>query len=37
MESLPNLPHDSVPAGAGRKSGNVEVRKVGTPRSSISK
>ena len=30
MESVPNLPHASVPAGAD-ESGNVEVRKVGTP------
>ncbi len=30
MESVPNLPHVSVPAGAD-ESGNVEVRKVGTP------
>src|SRR5450830_888538 len=29
--TLPNLPHESVPAGAD-ESGNVEVRKVGTPR-----
>jgi seryl-tRNA synthetase len=31
MEAIPNLPHASVPAGAD-ESGNVEVRKVGTPR-----
>ncbi|PWF41018.1 serine--tRNA ligase [Massilia glaciei] len=31
MESLPNLPHESVPAGID-ESGNVEVRKIGTPR-----
>ena len=31
MESIPNLPHASVPAGTD-ESGNVEVRKVGTPR-----
>jgi seryl-tRNA synthetase len=31
MESVPNLPHESVPAGAD-ETGNVEVRKVGTPR-----
>ena len=30
MESVPNLPHESVPVGAD-ESGNVEVRKVGTP------
>jgi seryl-tRNA synthetase len=30
MESVPNLPHASVPAGTD-ESGNVEVRKVGTP------
>jgi seryl-tRNA synthetase len=30
MESVPNLPHASVPVGAD-ESGNVEVRKVGTP------
>jgi seryl-tRNA synthetase len=28
--TVPNLPHESVPAGAD-ESGNVEVRKVGTP------
>ncbi|WP_256077530.1 serine--tRNA ligase [Massilia sp. YIM B04103] len=32
METIPNLPHESVPAGTD-ESGNVEVRKVGTPRS----
>ncbi len=32
MEAVPNLPHDSVPVGQD-ESGNVEVRKVGTPRS----
>jgi seryl-tRNA synthetase len=30
MESIPNLPHASVPVGQD-ESGNVEVRKVGTP------
>jgi len=30
MESIPNLPHESVPAGLD-ESGNVEVRKIGTP------
>jgi seryl-tRNA synthetase len=30
MESVPNLPHASVPVGVD-ESGNVEVRKVGTP------
>ncbi|RJF98915.1 serine--tRNA ligase [Noviherbaspirillum saxi] len=30
--AVPNLPHESVPAGAD-ESANVEVRKVGTPRS----
>jgi seryl-tRNA synthetase len=30
METLPNLPHASVPAGLD-ETGNVEVRKVGTP------
>jgi len=30
MESVPNLPHASVPVGTD-ESGNVEVRKVGTP------
>jgi len=32
MEAIPNLPHESVPVGQD-ESGNVEVRKVGTPRS----
>jgi seryl-tRNA synthetase len=31
MEAVPNLPHASVPAGTD-ETGNVEVRKVGTPR-----
>jgi seryl-tRNA synthetase len=31
MLAIPNLPHESVPVGAD-ESGNVEVRKVGTPR-----
>ena len=30
MEAVPNLPHASVPAGLD-ESGNVELRKVGTP------
>ncbi|NML61790.1 serine--tRNA ligase [Massilia sp. RP-1-19] len=30
MESVPNLPHASVPVGTD-ETGNVEVRKVGTP------
>src|SRR5450830_449003 len=30
--AVPNLPHESVPVGTD-ESGNVEVRKVGTPRS----
>ncbi|MGZ3181393.1 MAG: serine--tRNA ligase [Telluria sp.] len=30
MEAVPNLPHASVPVGTD-ESGNVEVRKVGTP------
>ncbi len=30
METIPNLPHESVPAGVD-ESGNVEVRKSGTP------
>jgi len=30
MEAIPNLPHASVPAGTD-ESGNVEVRRVGTP------
>lgn len=29
--NVPNLPHESVPVGAD-ESGNVEVRKIGTPR-----
>jgi len=32
MQLIPNLPHESVPVGVD-ESGNVEVRKVGTPRS----
>jgi seryl-tRNA synthetase len=36
MEAMPNLPHESVPAGQD-ETGNVEVRKVGTPPSSISR
>jgi seryl-tRNA synthetase len=32
MLSIPNLPHESVPVGTD-ETGNVEVRKVGTPRS----
>ena len=32
LQSVPNLPHESVPAGAD-ETANVEVRKVGTPRS----
>ena len=31
MLAIPNIPHESVPAGHG-ETGNVEVRKVGTPR-----
>ncbi|MRV74020.1 serine--tRNA ligase [Duganella sp. FT92W] len=31
LESVPNLPHESVPVGHD-ETGNVEVRKVGTPR-----
>ncbi|MBV8624337.1 MAG: serine--tRNA ligase [Herbaspirillum sp.] len=31
LQAVPNLPHESVPVGAD-ESGNVEVRKVGTPR-----
>jgi seryl-tRNA synthetase len=31
MLALPNLPHESVPAGQD-ESGNIELRKVGTPR-----
>ena len=30
MESIPNLPHESVPRGLD-ETGNVEVRKIGTP------
>ncbi len=32
IEAVPNLPHESAPQGTD-ESGNVEVRKVGTPRS----
>jgi len=32
MQAIPNLPHESVPVGTD-ESGNVEVRKFGTPRS----
>jgi len=31
MEAIPNLPHESAPVGQD-EAGNVEVRKVGTPR-----
>lgn len=31
LEAVPNIPHESVPVGAD-ESGNVELRKVGTPR-----
>ncbi|QAU34794.1 serine--tRNA ligase [Janthinobacterium sp. 17J80-10] len=31
VSAIPNLPHESVPVGAD-ESGNVELRKVGTPR-----
>jgi seryl-tRNA synthetase len=31
MQAIPNLPHESVPAGSD-ESANVELRKVGTPR-----
>ncbi|MYM88606.1 serine--tRNA ligase [Rugamonas sp. FT82W] len=31
MQAIPNLPHESVPVGTD-EGGNVEVRKVGTPR-----
>jgi len=31
MQAIPNLPHESVPPGSD-ESGNVELRKVGTPR-----
>ncbi|HEY1149131.1 MAG TPA: serine--tRNA ligase [Pseudoduganella sp.] len=32
LQAVPNLPHESVPAGVD-ETANVEVRKVGTPRS----
>ncbi|TFW15513.1 serine--tRNA ligase [Duganella callida] len=32
LQTIPNLPHESVPVG-NDESGNLEVRKVGTPRS----
>lgn len=32
LQAVPNLPHESVPAGVD-ETGNVEVRKFGTPRS----
>ncbi len=32
LQAVPNLPHESVPGGAD-ETGNVEVRKFGTPRS----
>ncbi len=32
LQAVPNLPHESVPAGTD-ETANVEVRKVGTPRS----
>ncbi|KQQ45780.1 serine--tRNA ligase [Duganella sp. Leaf126] len=32
MQAIPNLPHDSVPQGTD-EAGNVEVRRIGTPRS----
>jgi seryl-tRNA synthetase len=32
MQAIPNLPHDSVPVGTD-ETANVEVRRVGTPRS----
>jgi seryl-tRNA synthetase len=32
LQAVPNVPHESVPVGAD-ESANVEVRKVGTPRS----
>jgi seryl-tRNA synthetase len=32
LQAVPNLPHESVPVGSD-ESGNVEVRKVGTPKS----
>ena len=31
MQAIPNLPHESVPVGSD-ETGNVEMRKVGTPR-----
>lgn len=31
MQAIPNLPHETVPTGSD-ESGNVELRKVGTPR-----
>ncbi|WP_377701053.1 serine--tRNA ligase [Pseudoduganella sp. UC29_71] len=31
MQAVPNLPHESVPVGMD-ETGNIEVRKVGTPR-----
>ncbi|RZT11253.1 seryl-tRNA synthetase [Duganella sp. CF402] len=31
LQTIPNLPHESVPVGTD-ETGNVEVRKVGTPR-----
>jgi seryl-tRNA synthetase len=31
MLAIPNLPHESVPVGID-EAGNVELRKVGTPR-----
>jgi seryl-tRNA synthetase len=31
MQTIPNLPHESVPVGQD-ETGNIEVRKVGTPR-----
>lgn len=31
LEAVPNIPHESVPVGTD-ESGNVELRKVGTPR-----
>ena len=31
MQAIPNLPHESIPAGSD-ESANVELRKVGTPR-----
>ena len=32
LMTLPNLPHESVPAGKGEQD-NVEIRRIGTPRS----